>query len=150
MGPELTRTEQFLSDIMKDNPISHLDHPKWSNPIFKVTANMHDSLISMPTMKLKEHAKLLFKDIQLFMNRAIDPSHIEVHMSLAQKVISQCLSHFYLQNEVYCQLLRQMSGHTTSTATPVLQVGIQVCCTYLLKIYKRVLILANSLILSAL
>lgn len=83
---------------------------------------MHDSLISMPTTKLKEHAKGLFRDVQLFMNRMIDPSNLEFHMSLAQKVVSQCLSHSYLQNEVYCQLLRQMSGHTTPTATPVLQV----------------------------
>lgn len=76
----------------------------------------------MPNTKLKEHAKTLFRDIQIFMNRPIDRLNFEFHMSLAQKVVSQCLSRTHLQNEVYCQLLRQMSGHTTPTATPVLQV----------------------------
>ncbi len=124
VGPELTRTEQFLSEIMKDNPISHLDHPKWGNPIFKVTANpMHDSLISMPTTKLKEHARSLFRDLQQFMNKTIDLTNLDFHMYLAQKIIGHCLSHSHLHNEVYCQLLRQMAGHTTPTATPVLQVS---------------------------
>ena len=122
-GPELTRTEQFLSEIMKDNPIRHLDHPRWGNPVFKVAPMpIHNSLISMPTVELKELAKSLFRDLQRFINKKIDSSSMEFHIPLAQKIIGQCLTHSKLQDEIYCQLLRQMSGHTVPTAAPVLQV----------------------------
>ena len=141
-GPELTRTEQFLSEIKKDDPIRHLDHPRWGNPIFKVSAMpIASSLISMPTVELKELAKSLFRDLQRFTNKKIDSSSMEFHVPLAQKIIGQCLTHSKLQDEIYCQLLRQMSGHTIPTAAPVLQVcacvGHNTVCIIYISLFAR-------------
>lgn len=108
---------------MKDSPISHREHQTWKHPVLKYSAvPLRDPLISLPSAGLKLRAKNLSRELKDFVSTQIEGSAIEYHISLAQKIIGQCLAHSHLQNEVYCQLLRQLSGHTNQTTSPVLQV----------------------------
>ena len=55
------------------------------------------------------------------MNTAIDPLRLDYHMSSVQHLIDVCIKHPRLQNEAYCQVLRQISGHTDPTSPIVLK-----------------------------
>uniref|UniRef100_A0AAV2JN81 PH domain-containing protein n=1 Tax=Knipowitschia caucasica TaxID=637954 RepID=A0AAV2JN81_KNICA len=44
---------------------------------------------------------------QLFINVAIDAPAIDYHVSLAQNALQVCLAHSELQNELFCQLIKQ-------------------------------------------
>lgn len=44
---------------------------------------------------------------QLFINVAIDAPAIDYHVSLAQSALQVCLAHPELQNEFFCQLIKQ-------------------------------------------
>ena len=54
-----------------------------------------------------------------FMNTAIESPSVEFHVHLAQSLLRQCLEHQELQNELYCQLIKQTSRHPTQPKTAV-------------------------------
>uniref|UniRef100_A0A8C6VVG2 Pleckstrin homology domain containing, family H (with MyTH4 domain) member 1 n=1 Tax=Nothobranchius furzeri TaxID=105023 RepID=A0A8C6VVG2_NOTFU len=49
---------------------------------------------------------------QLFINVLVESPSIDYHTSLAQNALQVCLTHPELQNEVYCQLIKQTNGRT--------------------------------------
>ncbi|OWK53550.1 Pleckstrin y domain-containing family H member 1 [Lonchura striata] len=49
------------------------------------------------------------KSCQLFINVPVEASSIDYHVSLAQTALQVCLTHTELQNEIYCQLVKQTS-----------------------------------------
>jgi len=49
----------------------------------------------------------LLQTCQLFINVAIDAPAIDYHVSLAQSALQVCLAHPELQNEFFCQLIKQ-------------------------------------------
>ena len=55
----------------------------------------------------------------MFMTMAIDSLQIEYHVSLAQTILDVCLQHTELQDELYCQLLKQTSRHPPQQKTGV-------------------------------
>ncbi|RXM99213.1 Pleckstrin homology domain-containing family H member 2 [Acipenser ruthenus] len=64
-------------------------------------------LTTLPSEALQTEAIKLFKTCQLFINVAIDTPAIDYHVSLAQSALQVCLTHPELQNEIYCQLIKQ-------------------------------------------
>nr|DBA27194.1 TPA: hypothetical protein GDO54_011362 [Pyxicephalus adspersus] len=64
-------------------------------------------LTTLPSEALQTEAIKLFKTCQLFLNAAIDSPAIDYHVSLAQSALQVCLTHPELQNEIYCQLIKQ-------------------------------------------
>ena len=56
------------------------------------------------------------------MGTAIKPLSLDYHICSVQHIIATCLQHPQLQDELYCQLLRQLSGHTSSISSNTLQV----------------------------
>ncbi|XP_069787219.1 pleckstrin homology domain-containing family H member 2 isoform X2 [Narcine bancroftii] len=64
-------------------------------------------LTTLPSAALQTEALKLFKTSQLFINVAIDAPAIDYHVSLAQSALQVCLTHKELQNEIYCQLIKQ-------------------------------------------
>lgn len=64
-------------------------------------------LTTLPSQALQTEAIKLFKTCQLFINVAIDTSAIDYHVTLAQCALQVCLTHPELQNEIYCQLIKQ-------------------------------------------
>uniref|UniRef100_A0A8C6UY96 Pleckstrin homology domain containing, family H (with MyTH4 domain) member 2 n=1 Tax=Neogobius melanostomus TaxID=47308 RepID=A0A8C6UY96_9GOBI len=64
-------------------------------------------LTTLPSQALQTEAVKLFKTCQLFINVAIDAPAIDYHVSLAQSALQVCLTHPELQNELFCQLIKQ-------------------------------------------
>lgn len=44
---------------------------------------------------------------QLFINVLVESPSVDYHTSLAQNALQVCLTHPELQNEMYCQLIKQ-------------------------------------------
>lgn len=61
---------------------------------------------------------------QLFINVAIDAPAIDYHVSLAQSALQVCLTHPELQNEFFCQLIKQTRRRQPHGHPGPLQVGI--------------------------
>lgn len=61
---------------------------------------------------------------QLFINVLVESPSIDYHTSLAQNALQVCLTHPELQNEMYCQLIKQTNGRTPHNYS-LIQVGLQ-------------------------
>ncbi|XP_061693306.1 pleckstrin homology domain-containing family H member 2 isoform X2 [Syngnathoides biaculeatus] len=64
-------------------------------------------LTTLPSEALQTEAVKLFKTCQLFINVALDAPAIDYHVSLVQSALQVCLTHPELQNEFFCQLIKQ-------------------------------------------
>uniref|UniRef100_A0A8C9W1K0 Pleckstrin homology domain containing, family H (with MyTH4 domain) member 1 n=1 Tax=Scleropages formosus TaxID=113540 RepID=A0A8C9W1K0_SCLFO len=73
---------------------------------------LHSPLTTLPSEALQTEALKLFKSCQLFINVLVESPSIDYHMSLAQNALQVCLTHPELQNEIYCQLMKQTNGRT--------------------------------------
>lgn len=60
-----------------------------------------------------------FQDINDFMYTAIDSTKLEFHVELAQTVLHTCLQYPELQNEFFCQMIKQLSSHPVTHKTAV-------------------------------
>uniref|UniRef100_A0A671L9N0 Pleckstrin homology domain-containing family H member 1-like n=1 Tax=Sinocyclocheilus anshuiensis TaxID=1608454 RepID=A0A671L9N0_9TELE len=69
-------------------------------------------LTTLPSEALKTEALKLFKSCQLFINVLVESPSIDYHTSLAQNALQVCLTHPELQNEMYCQLIKQTNCRT--------------------------------------
>ena len=54
---------------------------------------------------------VFLQSIHLFTTVQTQESAIDYHVSLAQNAMQTCLDHPELQNEIYCQLIKQTSKH---------------------------------------
>lgn len=52
-----------------------------------------------------------FQSIHLFTTVKTEEGAIDYHVTLAQNALQTCLDNPELQNEVYCQLIKQTSKH---------------------------------------
>ncbi|XP_053568260.1 pleckstrin homology domain-containing family H member 2 [Bombina bombina] len=68
---------------------------------------INSPLTTLPSEALQTEAIKLFKTCHLFLNAAVDSPAIDYHVSLAQSALQVCLTHTELQNEIYCQLIKQ-------------------------------------------
>ncbi|KAG9344565.1 hypothetical protein JZ751_011236 [Albula glossodonta] len=80
----------------------------WRHPTLCFSKEgLSSPLTTLPSQALQTEAIKLFKTCQLFINVAIDAPAIDYHVSLAQSALQVCLTHPELQNEIYCQLVKQ-------------------------------------------
>nr|XP_033795464.1 pleckstrin homology domain-containing family H member 2 isoform X2 [Geotrypetes seraphini] len=80
----------------------------WRHPALCHTKEgLKSPLTTLPSEALQTEALKLFKTCQLFINAAVDSPAIDYHVSLAQSALQVCLTHPELQNEIYCQLIKQ-------------------------------------------
>uniref|UniRef100_A0A671V7N1 Pleckstrin homology, MyTH4 and FERM domain containing H2 n=1 Tax=Sparus aurata TaxID=8175 RepID=A0A671V7N1_SPAAU len=80
----------------------------WRHPMLCFSKEALSSpLTTLPSQALQTEAVKLFKTCQLFINVAIDAPAIDYHVSLAQSALQVCLAHPELQNEFFCQLIKQ-------------------------------------------
>uniref|UniRef100_A0A8D3DZ21 Pleckstrin homology domain containing, family H (with MyTH4 domain) member 1 n=1 Tax=Scophthalmus maximus TaxID=52904 RepID=A0A8D3DZ21_SCOMX len=77
---------------------------------------LRSPLTTLPSEALQTEALKLFKSCQLFINVLVESPSVDYHTSLAQNALQVCLTHPELQNEMYCQLIRQ----TNRLSPPVL------------------------------
>lgn len=61
----------------------------------------------------KHNVSASFQSCQLFINVLVESPSVDYHTSLAQNALQVCLTHPELQNEMYCQLIKQTNRRTT-------------------------------------
>ncbi|TSK42142.1 Pleckstrin homology domain-containing family H member 2 [Bagarius yarrelli] len=80
----------------------------WRHPMLCFSKEaLTTPLTTLPSQALQTEATKLFKTCQLFINVLIDTPAIDYHVTLAQCALQMCLVHAELQNEIYCQLIKQ-------------------------------------------
>uniref|UniRef100_A0A3Q3WEG2 Uncharacterized protein n=1 Tax=Mola mola TaxID=94237 RepID=A0A3Q3WEG2_MOLML len=106
VGKVGTEFEQLLGKLFQldGDPNSQ----SWRHPMLCFSKEALSSpLTTLPSQALQTEAIKLFKTCQLFINVAIDAPAIDYHVSLAQSALQVCLAHPELQNEFFCQLIKQ-------------------------------------------
>ncbi|XP_048858663.1 pleckstrin homology domain-containing family H member 2 isoform X2 [Brienomyrus brachyistius] len=101
-----TEFEQLVGKLLQveGDPGSHI----WRHPMLCFSKEgLCSPLTTLPSQALQTEAIKLFKTCQLFINVAIDAPAIDYHVSLAQSALQVCLTHPELQNEIFCQLVKQ-------------------------------------------
>lgn len=80
----------------------------WRHPMLCFSKEaLSTPLTTLPSQALQTEAIKLFKTCQLFINVVIDTPAIDYHVTMAQCALQVCLAHSELQNEIYCQLIKQ-------------------------------------------
>ncbi|XP_043930047.1 pleckstrin homology domain-containing family H member 1-like [Protopterus annectens] len=103
-----TEYEQLISQLMDID--GAVDSAVWKHPVLCYSKDgILSSLTTLPSEALQTEALKLFKSCQLFINVSVEASSIDYHVSLAQSILQVCLTHAELQNEIYCQLIKQTS-----------------------------------------
>ncbi|XP_065259865.1 pleckstrin homology domain-containing family H member 1 [Emys orbicularis] len=103
-----TAYEQLIGKLLdaEGDPQS----PLWKHPMLCYSKDgLHSSLTTLPSEAMQTEALKLFKSCQLFINVPVEAPSIDYHVSLAQTALQVCLTHTELQNEIYCQLVKQTS-----------------------------------------
>ncbi|NWJ01343.1 PKHH1 protein, partial [Crypturellus undulatus] len=104
-----TSYEQLIGKLLdaEGDPNS----PLWKHPMLCYSKDgLHTSLTTLPSEALQTEALKLFKSCQLFINVPVEAPSIDYHVSLAQTALQVCLTHTELQNEIYCQLVKQTNS----------------------------------------
>ncbi|XP_048455901.1 pleckstrin homology domain-containing family H member 1 [Rhincodon typus] len=82
----------------------------WKHPVLCCSKDgIVNALTTLPSDALQTEALKLFKSCQLFINVLVEAPSIDYHVSLAQNALQVCLTHTELQNEIYCQFIKQTS-----------------------------------------
>ncbi|XP_071414234.1 pleckstrin homology domain-containing family H member 1 isoform X1 [Pithys albifrons albifrons] len=103
-----TSYEQLIGKLLDAE--GDANSPLWKHPMLCYSKDgLHTSLTTLPSEALQTEALKLFKSCQLFINVPVEASSIDYHVSLAQTALQVCLTHTELQNEIYCQLVKQTS-----------------------------------------
>ncbi|XP_078262285.1 pleckstrin homology domain-containing family H member 1 isoform X2 [Rhinoraja longicauda] len=85
--------------------------PIWKQPVLCYSRDgILSALTTLPSDALQTEALKLFKSCQLFINVLVEAPSIDYHVSLAQNALQVCLTHTELQNEIYCQFIKQTSN----------------------------------------
>ncbi|KAM9803961.1 pleckstrin homology domain-containing family H member 2 [Neosynchiropus ocellatus] len=106
MGKVGTEFEQLVGQLFQvdGEPNSTI----WKHAVLCFSKEALSSpLTTLPSQALQTEAVKLFKICQLFINVAIDAPAIDYHVSLAQSALQVCLTHPELQDEFFCQLIKQ-------------------------------------------
>uniref|UniRef100_A0A3Q2V7H1 Pleckstrin homology domain containing, family H (with MyTH4 domain) member 2 n=1 Tax=Haplochromis burtoni TaxID=8153 RepID=A0A3Q2V7H1_HAPBU len=105
VGKVGTEFEQLVGKLFQlDGDPSQI----WRHPMLCFSKEaLSFPLTTLPSQALQTEAVKLFKTCQLFINVAIDAPAIDYHVSLAQSALQVCLAHPELQNEFFCQLIKQ-------------------------------------------
>ncbi|KAL0964359.1 hypothetical protein UPYG_G00322800 [Umbra pygmaea] len=106
MGKMGTEFEQLVGKLLQAD--GDPNSPIWQHPMLCFSKEgLSSPLTTLPSQALQTEAIKLFKTCQLFINVAIDAPAIDYHVSLAQSALQVCLTHPELQNEFFCQLIKQ-------------------------------------------
>ncbi|KAJ8014229.1 hypothetical protein DPEC_G00038080 [Dallia pectoralis] len=106
VGTVGTEFEQLVGKLL--NVEGETNSQTWRHPMLCFSKEgLSSPLTTLPSQALQTEAIKLFKTCQLFINVAIDAPAIDYHVSLAQSALQVCLTHPELQNEFFCQLIKQ-------------------------------------------
>ncbi|KAM9476627.1 pleckstrin homology domain-containing family H member 2 isoform 1-T1 [Clarias gariepinus] len=106
VGQVGTEFEQLVGKLL--NVDGDSGSQVWRHPMLCFSKEaLSTPLTTLPSQALQTEAIKLFKTCQLFINVVIDTPAIDYHVTLAQCALQVCLTHSELQNEIYCQLIKQ-------------------------------------------
>ncbi|XP_022528644.2 pleckstrin homology domain-containing family H member 1 [Astyanax mexicanus] len=106
-----TEYEQLIGKLLDVDGDS--DSPLWKHEVLCYSRDgLQSPLTTLPSEALQTEALKLFKSFQLFINVLVEAPSIDYHTSLAQSALQVCLTHPELQNEMYCQLIKQTNCRT--------------------------------------
>ncbi|XP_048737628.1 pleckstrin homology domain-containing family H member 1-like isoform X3 [Ostrea edulis] len=113
-----TEYEQLIAKVMEVNGDPNSLY--WKHPMMLHTKEpLTKPLATLPSEDLQEKSLDLSRDINDFMYTAIDSTKLEFHVELAQTVLHTCLQYPELQNEFFCQMIKQLSSHPVTHKTAV-------------------------------
>ncbi|XP_038639733.1 pleckstrin homology domain-containing family H member 1 isoform X1 [Scyliorhinus canicula] len=103
-----TEYEQLIGKLLDVD--GEPNSPTWKHPVLcSSKGGLPNALTTLPSEALQTEALKLFKSCQLFINVLVEAPSIDYHVSLAQNALQVCLAHTELQNEIYCQFIKQTS-----------------------------------------
>ncbi|TRY91773.1 hypothetical protein DNTS_023736 [Danionella cerebrum] len=106
-----TEYEQLIGKLLDMDGDS--DSALWNRDVLCFSKEgLRYPLTTLPSEALQTEALKLFKSCQLFINVLVESPSIDYHTSLAQNALQVCLTHPELQNEMYCQLIKQTNRRT--------------------------------------
>ncbi|XP_064600082.1 pleckstrin homology domain-containing family H member 1-like isoform X2 [Liolophura sinensis] len=113
-----TEYEQIISKLMEVD--GDAGSVFWKHPmVLHSKEPINRPLTTLPSEELQELAVDLFKSLKEFMCTVIESPTIDFHVTLAQSMLQTCLDHPQLQNELYCQLVKQTCRHPVQQKTSV-------------------------------
>uniref|UniRef100_A0A3B3ZVH8 Uncharacterized protein n=1 Tax=Periophthalmus magnuspinnatus TaxID=409849 RepID=A0A3B3ZVH8_9GOBI len=106
-----TEYEQLIGKLLDED--GDPESPLWrSGALSFCKDGLRGPLTTLPSEALQTEAIKLFKSCQLFINVLVESPSVDYHTSLAQNALQVCLTHPELQNEMYCQLIKQTNRRT--------------------------------------
>ncbi|XP_068195586.1 pleckstrin homology domain-containing family H member 1 [Antennarius striatus] len=106
-----TEYEQLIGKLLDAD--GDLESSLWrSDALSFCKEGLRSPLTTLPSEALQTEALKLFKSCQLFINVLVESPSVDYHTSLAQNALQVCLTHPELQNEIYCQLIKQTNRRT--------------------------------------
>ncbi|VDI62691.1 Hypothetical predicted protein [Mytilus galloprovincialis] len=113
-----TEYEQIISKVMECNADSNSVY--WKHPLLLHSKDpINKPLTTLPSAELELKALEIFKLILQFTYTLIESTNLEYHTNLSQKLLDICLAFPELQNELFCQLIKQTSSHPVQQKTAV-------------------------------
>ncbi|XP_053395925.1 pleckstrin homology domain-containing family H member 1-like [Mercenaria mercenaria] len=113
-----TQFEQFIAKLMQVEGDPNCVY--WKYPVLLHSKEpVSTPLTTLPSKYLQKHAVQMFQTVHQFMCTMIESHSLEVHVSLAQSILHQCIQQPQLQNELYCQLIKQTSRHPVQNRSTV-------------------------------
>ncbi|EDO43015.1 predicted protein, partial [Nematostella vectensis] len=111
LGNMGTDFEKIVNKLMSNEGDS--ENELWNTPLLTFSREpITTPLTTLPSPELEKEALELFKSILLFTTVATDENAIDYHVALAQNALQVVFDNPELQNEIYCQLVKQTSKQT--------------------------------------
>ncbi|XP_048586759.1 pleckstrin homology domain-containing family H member 1 isoform X2 [Nematostella vectensis] len=108
LGNMGTDFEKIVNKLMSNEGDS--ENELWNTPLLTFSREpITTPLTTLPSPELEKEALELFKSILLFTTVATDENAIDYHVALAQNALQVVFDNPELQNEIYCQLVKQTS-----------------------------------------
>ncbi|XP_052769794.1 pleckstrin homology domain-containing family H member 1-like isoform X1 [Mya arenaria] len=113
-----TQYEQLIAKLMQVEGDPNCVY--WKHPVLLHSKEpLTGPLTTLPSKHLQKQATHLFQEVHQFMCTVIESPSLDVHVHLAQSILQQCIHQPQLQNELYCQLIKQTSRHPVQNRSTV-------------------------------
>ena len=111
-----TATERLLRTVSSK---SNMDEVIGKETLLRAAEDLDQPLTTLLSKSLEQEAVAIWKSVKLYTSVEIESGAYEYHVLLAQGLIEKCLGTPELQNELYCQLIRQTNNTDPESALSI-------------------------------